>query len=128
MFEKYKIVNNVNASNIFHVIKEINKKYNNSYHSILKATPQEIMNDKEKNNELTINEVKNISNNVNDLNKGDDVRVFIKNDMDLFNKLTSLWSKEILEKKIQHAKFEMCIHKLKIFLPDHLIYKIGNFL
>ena len=36
--------------------------------------------------------------------------------------------KKILEKKIQHAKFEMCIHKLKMFLPDHLIYKIGNFL
>ena len=42
MFEKYKIVNKVNASNIFNVMKQINKKYNNSYHSVLKATPQEI--------------------------------------------------------------------------------------
>ena len=48
MFEKYKIVNKVNASNIFKVIKEINNKYNNSYHSVLKTSPKEIMNGKEK--------------------------------------------------------------------------------
>ena len=52
MFEKYKIVNKVNASNIFKVIKEINKKYNNSYHSVLKTSPQEIM-DGEKYNSRT---------------------------------------------------------------------------
>ena len=43
MFEKYKVVNKVKTSNIFKVIKEINKKYNNSYHSVLKTSPQEIM-------------------------------------------------------------------------------------
>ena len=39
--------------------------------------------------------------------------------------------KENVKKKkreIHKEKFKMCIHKLKMFLPDHLIYKIGNFL
>ena len=31
----------------------------------------------------------------NILNKGDDVRIYIKNDIDPFGKLTPLWSKEI---------------------------------
>ena len=30
--------------------------------------------------------------------------------------------------EITKEKFKMCIHKLKLSLPDHLIYKIGNFL
>ena len=97
MFEKYKIVNNVNETNMFNVMKEINKKYNNSYHSVLKTTPQEIINGatyqpkvKEKNNTLELYEDKN-----DNLSKGDDVRIYIKNDMDPFGKLTTLWSKEI---------------------------------
>ena len=92
MFEKYKIVNKVNASNIFNVMKQINKKYNNSYHSVLKATPQEIIDGKEKNNN---EDSKNTYEKYDGLNKGDDVRIYIKNDMDVFNKLTPLWSKEI---------------------------------
>ena len=32
------------------------------------------------------------------------------------------------KKKIHKEKFKMCIHKLKISLPDHLIYKIGTFM
>ena len=38
--------------------------------------------------------------------------------------------KENVKKKkreIHKEKFKMCIHKFKILLPDHLIYKIGNF-
>ena len=36
--------------------------------------------------------------------------------------------KKNLRVEIDKEKFKMCIHKLKISLPDHLIYKIGNFL
>ena len=39
--------------------------------------------------------------------------------------------KENVKKKkreIHKEKFNMCIHKFKILLPDNLIYKIGNFL
>ena len=93
MFEKYKIVNKVKASNIFKVIKEINKKYNNSYHSVLKTSPQEIMDGKEKNNNQDYKNNKLLPS--RELNKGDDVRIYIKNDMDPFGKLTPLWSKEI---------------------------------
>ena len=35
---------------------------------------------------------------------------------------------KIKKREIHQEKFKMCIHKLKMFLPDHLIYKIGNFL
>ena len=95
MFEKYKIVNKVNASNIFKVIKEINNKYNNSYHSVLKTSPQEIM-DGAKYNSRTKEKNNNHSEDRNNiLNKGDDVRIYIKNDIDPFGKLTPLWSKEI---------------------------------
>ena len=33
-----------------------------------------------------------------------------------------------LIKVYNEEKFKMCIHKLKLSLPDHLIYRIGNFL
>ena len=41
-----------------------------------------------------------------------------------------LIKQEIKEKqrKIKQEKFKMCIHKLKMSLPDHLIYEIGNYL
>ena len=43
---------------------------------------------------------------------------------------TELIKKEIkkTKRKIHQEKFIMCIHKLKMFLPNNLIYKIGNFL
>ena len=93
MFEKYKIVNKVNASNIFKVIKEINKKYNNSYHSVLKTSSQEIMDGEKYNSRTKNNDNSEDRNNI--LNKSDDVRIYIKNDIDPFGKLTPLWSKEI---------------------------------
>ena len=46
MLERYKIINNVNASNIFNTVRKINNLYNNSYHTTLKATPEEILNKK----------------------------------------------------------------------------------
>jgi dipeptidyl aminopeptidase/acylaminoacyl peptidase len=91
MFEKYRSVNNVNATNIFNIMREINKKYNNSYHSVLKSSPQEIMNGEKKNDSTTKNDVHY------DLKKGDDVRVYTKDDLDPFNKLSPLWSKEIFK-------------------------------
>ena len=91
MFEKYQIVNSVNATNIFNILKEINKKYNNSYHTILKATPQEIVNGKEK----VKNEQNKNSNSEGELSNGDNVRIYIKDDLNTFSKLTPLWSKKI---------------------------------
>ena len=32
------------------------------------------------------------------------------------------------KRKIKQEKFKMCIHKLKLSLPDHLIYEIGTFM
>ena len=46
MLERYKIINNINACNIFNMIRKINNLYNNSYHTTLKATPEEILNKK----------------------------------------------------------------------------------
>ena len=89
MLERYKIINNVNASNIYNTIRKINNLYNNPYHTTLKATPGETLNKK-------IN--KNIDDKPNKIYKyniGDTVRIFIKNDHDPFNKLSPLWSKQI---------------------------------
>ena len=43
---------------------------------------------------------------------------------------TELIKQEIknTRRKIHKEKFKMCIHKLKLSLPDHLIYKIGTFI
>ena len=43
---------------------------------------------------------------------------------------TELIKREIkkTKRKIHQKKFKMCIHKLKISLPDHLIYEVGNYL
>ena len=43
---------------------------------------------------------------------------------------TELIKQEIkkTKRKIHQEKFKMCTHKLKISLPDHLIYKIGTFI
>ena len=32
------------------------------------------------------------------------------------------------QRKIKQEKFKMCIHKLKLSLPNHLIYEIGTFM
>ena len=43
---------------------------------------------------------------------------------------TELIKQEIkkTKRKIHQEKFMMCIHKLKLSLPDHLIYEIGTFM
>ena len=38
----------------------------------------------------------------------------------------SIDPKLIKKREIHQEKFKMCIHKLKLLLPDNLIYKIGN--
>ncbi|MGC8483998.1 MAG: hypothetical protein ACP5OE_10195, partial [Thermodesulfobium sp.] len=89
MLEKYRIINNVNATNIFNTIRKINNLYNNSYHTTLKATPEEILNRKINKN------VDDKPNKIYKYNVGDTVRIYIKNDHDPFNKLSPLWSKQI---------------------------------
>ena len=42
-----------------------------------------------------------------------------------------IYEREIIkskQKEIHQEKFKMCIHKLKLSLPDHLIYEIGTFM
>ena len=43
---------------------------------------------------------------------------------------TEIIKQEIKKTKIEihQEKFKMCIHKLKLYLPDHLIYEIGTYL
>ena len=89
MLERYKIINNINASNIFNTIRKIYNSYNNSYHTTLKATPEEILNKKTNKN------INDKPNNIYKYNVGDPVRIYIKNDDDPFNKLSPLWSKHI---------------------------------
>ena len=90
MLERYRIINNVNATNIFNTIRKINNLYNITYHTTLKSVPEKILNRK-------------IDKHVNDkpdkiykYNVGDTVRIYIKNDMDPFNKLSPLWSKQYI--------------------------------
>ena len=95
-------------------MKEINKKYNNSYHSVLKTTPQEIINGatyqskvKEKNNTLELSEDKN-----DNLSKGDDVRIYIKNDMDPFGKLTPFNKTEYSRKELINGIYHPIDYKI----------------
>ena len=42
-----------------------------------------------------------------------------------------IYEREIIkskQKEIHQEKFKMCIHKLKLSLPNHLIYEIGTFM
>ena len=89
MLERYKIINNINASNIFNTIRKINNLYNNFYHTTLKATPEEILNKKINKN------IEEKTNKIYEYDIGDAVRIYIKNDNDPFNKLSPLWSKHI---------------------------------
>ena len=45
MIEKYRIINKLDATNVFKVIKSLNDIYNSSYHTIIKAKPQDIINE-----------------------------------------------------------------------------------
>lgn len=88
MIEKYRIINNVNATNIFNVVKILNNIYNNSYHTIIKAKPIDIIN--EVHHKPKIDNKK-----IEKYNIGDHVRIYIKDDLNPFNKISQLWSKKI---------------------------------
>ena len=89
MIEKYRIVNNVNATNIFKIIKEIENIYNNSYHNSIKNFPINLINGEKRKIEAKNN------NNIVNLNIDDRVRIYIKNNNNPFEKLSPLWSREI---------------------------------
>ena len=100
MVEKYKLIHNVNASNIHKIIKEIQEIYNNSYHSVIKDLPINIIN--KKHEDVNAHQpssgmsTTNKNNSQNDTFKiGDRVRIYIKDDNNVFNKLSPLWSKNI---------------------------------
>ena len=96
MIEKYRIVNNVNASNIFKIIKEVENIYNNSYHNTIKNFPVNLINGEKR----KVENNKNNDNGVVDLNVGDQVRIYIKDNNNPFEKLVPLWSKQVYNKII----------------------------
>ena len=58
-------------------------------------------------------------------------RKFFEELENLFRENQKNYEKEIIkskQKEIHQEKFKMCIHKLKLSLPDHLIYEIGTFM
>ena len=87
MLEKYKIGNSVSATNVYKIVKEIQNIYNNSFHNSIKNFPQNIINDY-----IKIENKNNISPN---LHIGDEVRIYIKDENNPFNKISPLWSKKI---------------------------------
>ena len=88
MIEKYRIINKLDTTNLFKVIKSLNDIYNSSYHTIIKTKPIDII------NELVDREIiKPVP--IEKYNIGDYVRIYIKDDLDPFNKLSPLWSKKI---------------------------------
>ncbi|WP_288071622.1 hypothetical protein, partial [Hydrotalea sp.] len=89
--EKYKIGNSVTAANVYKIVKEIQNIYNNSYHNSIKNFPEKIINENIK--------IENKNKNKNiispNLHIGDEVRIYIKNENNPFNKISPLWSKHI---------------------------------
>ena len=51
-------------------------------------------------------------------------------DMDLINNESKYTNKKRtkLMNKMNKQKFKMCVHKLKLSLPNHIVYNIGSFL
>ena len=102
MIEKYRIGDSVTASNVYKIVKEIQNIYNNSFHNSIKNFPEKIVND----NVKIINKNKNnISAN---LHIGDQVRIYIKNNNNPFNKISPLWSKKIYTiKNMKNGYYEL---------------------
>ena len=95
MIEKYRIGHSVTASNVYKIVKEIQNIYNNSFHNSIKNFPEKIIND----NIKIDNKNKNKNNISPNLHIGDEVRIYIKDENNPFNKISPLWSKKIYTKK-----------------------------
>ena len=97
MIEKYRLVNRIDASNVFKIIKEIQNIYNNSYHSVIKDYPINVINGESTSSGNTKKKITDSNTSTKSLKlvKGDNVRMYIKDDYNAFNKLKPLWSKEI---------------------------------
>ena len=115
MYEKYKVIYKVNATNINKVINEINKIYNDTYHSSIYEKPKNMFN-------KPLNFDKNIKNEKTNekLKIGDYVRVYIRDDNKQFNKLTPLWSKEIYKIESYNIKNGYYTVNNKIFKYNEL--------
>ena len=92
MYERFRLIYNVNATNIFKIMNIINDIYNNAYHSSLKNKPIDVLNN-------DIIKEKKVIPIIDKLNSGDNVRIYIKNDLDPFTKIAPLWSREIYKIK-----------------------------
>ena len=85
MIEKYRIGHSVIASNVYKIIKEIQNIYNNSFHNSIKNFPEKIINDNIKIGNKNKNKISP------NLHIGDEVRIYIKNENNPFNKISPLW-------------------------------------
>ena len=102
MIEKYRIGDSVTGANVYKIVKEIQNIYNNSFHNSIKNFPEKIINDNVKienknNNKLSLN-----------LHIGDEVRIYIKDENNQFNKISPLWSKKIYTiKNFKNGYYEL---------------------
>ena len=67
----------------------------NSYHNSIKNFPEKIINDNIKIENKNKNKNKNKNNISTNLHIGNQVRIYIKDENNPFNKISSLWSKKI---------------------------------
>ena len=92
MYERFRLIYHVDATNIFKIMNMINDIYNNSYHSSIKAKPIDIINND------VVKEIKPKTT-IDKLAIGDNVRIYIKDNLDPFTKLSPLWSRKIYKIK-----------------------------
>ena len=97
-------ISSVTAANVYKIVKEIQNIYNNSYHNSIKNFPEKIIND----NIKIENKNKNKNNISPNLHIGDEVRIYIKDENNPFNKISPLWSKKIYTiKNFKNGYYEL---------------------
>ena len=102
MIEKYRIGHSVTSSNVYKIIKEIQNIYNNSFHNSIKKFPEKIINDNVKIENKNKNKI------TPNLHIGDEVRIYIKDENNLFNKISPLWNKKIYTiKNMKNGYYEL---------------------
>lgn len=121
LFEKYIAIHGFNVTKIYSVIKKLNKIYNNAFHSSLGASPLEVVENQEKQNEY-LNKWKRGKREENKerLKKGDSVRLPIEKDV--FSKLSPNWSKKLFKiKSYNENKNRYSIEGVKEEYPPNLV-------
>ena len=109
---KYETIINISLNKI----KKLDEEINNIYHCLDNWSYEK--------NEIT-NEYMN-NRNINTYNKYRGKKNKLLSKFIFFYKLRGEYYENLLIEKEQE-KIKMCIHKLKLYLPDHLIYEIGTY-